>query len=138
MLDQGRSYTLTKDNAQGVAHPQYGGRHGPLTVRKPVLGHFCRDPGDEGTGDSGDALSNDRHPVLIILWDLLVEAGEGADAAEEAADGSEVGPDPDTGAEPPGLDEVGGHEACGHPRCVADGGDQVKLLARHVIIRRSL
>ena len=103
-----------------------------------MLRHFGRDPGDEGTGHPGDALSNDRHPVLIILWDLLVEAGEGADAAEEAADGSEVGADPDPGPEPPGLDEVGGHEACGHPGGVADGGDQVKLLARHVIIRRSL
>ena len=96
------------------------------------------DPGDEGTGHPSDALSNNRHPVLIIFWDLMVEAGEGADAAEEAADPCEVGSDPDPGPEPPGLDEVGGHEACGHPSGVTHSGDQVKLLPRHVIIRRSL
>ena len=79
-----------------------------------------------------------RHPVLVAFREKLRNPRECAEAAEEAPDPGEVSSDLDPGLEAPGLDEVGGDETCRDPGGVAHGGDQVQLLARHVIIRRSL
>ena len=129
---------MAKDNAKRIAHPQEGRGHGPLSVREPMLRYLGWNSGYEGTCNTRDALAYHRHPVLVAFREKLRNPRECAEAAEEAPDPGEVSSDLDPGLEAPGLDEVGGDETCRDPGGVAHGGDQVQLLARHVIIRRSL
>ena len=137
-MDERRSDPLAQDNTQGITHAQQGRGHGPLSVREPVLGYLGGNPGYEGTGHPSDSLSYHGKVILIHLRNVLAEARQRAQTAQESSQTSEVGSYLDTSLQTSRLYQVSGYQTGGDSCGIAHCRYQVQLVTSYLVISGGL